>query len=45
MIHLKTTRLKSLMETKEVNYESLEDTLIDLINYAALWASKERGDK
>ena len=33
------------METKEVNYESLEDTLIDLINYAALWASKERGDK
>ena len=42
MIHLKTTRLKSLMETKEVNYESLEDTLIDLINYAALWASYER---
>ena len=45
MVHLKTTRLKSLMETEKVNYESLEDTLIDLINYAALWASKERGDK
>jgi hypothetical protein len=45
MIHLKYTRLRSLMESKKPNYESIEDTLIDLINYAALFAEYERNNK
>lgn len=45
MIHLKCTRLRSLIETKKPNYESVEDTLVDLINYAALFAEYERKNK
>ena len=36
MIHTKTTRLWSLLESKDnPNYESLEDNAKDLINYTA----------
>lgn len=37
MIAVKLTRLGSLLDNKEPKHESIEDTFIDLINYAALW--------
>lgn len=37
MIGVKLARLASLLGRKEPNHESIEDTFIDLINYAALW--------
>lgn len=43
-IHTKYMRLRSIIDKPEchINYESLEDTLKDLINYAAIWADWER---
>jgi hypothetical protein len=41
MIHIKYLRLKSLLEQDNPNFESLEDTLKDLINYAAIWCADE----
>lgn len=43
MIHTKYLRMMSLLDKEftgdEVNFESLEDTLIDMINYAAMFAA------
>ena len=38
MLHMKTTRLVSLVQqNKEANFESVEDTVLDLINYAVFY--------
>ena len=44
MIHTKYLRLRSLTESDNSvpNYESVYDTLIDLANYAAIWADWEK---
>lgn len=39
MIHTKYMRMMSVAEQQDVNFESLEDTLIDMINYAAMYAA------
>jgi hypothetical protein len=40
MIGIKMERLKQLVGTdKEPNYESIDDTILDLANYAAIWLS------
>ena len=39
MIHTKYLRMRNVMESKDVNFESLDDTLIDMINYAAMYAA------
>ena len=40
MIHTKYLRMRSVVEQKgEVNYESLEDTLIDMIAYCSMYAA------
>jgi len=33
MIHIKSTRLRSLVDNPKPSFESIEDTLIDMINY------------
>lgn len=33
MIHIKSTRLRSLVDSKEPTFESIEDTCLDMINY------------
>lgn len=43
MINTKCLRLRSLIETAGTpNFESIEDTLRDIANYAAIWADWER---
>lgn len=37
LIAVKLARLGSLLDSREPNHESIEDTFIDLINYCALW--------
>tara|TARA_Y100000766_G_C18915092_1_gene610732 strand:- start:3241 stop:3564 length:324 start_codon:yes stop_codon:yes gene_type:complete len=41
MIHTKYLRMRSLAETKDkkINFESLEDTLIDMAVYCAMFAA------
>ena len=40
MIHTKYLRMRSVVEQKgEVNYESLSDTLIDMIAYCSMYAA------
>ena len=39
MIHTKYLRMRNIMDSKEVNFESLEDTLVDMINYCAMYAA------
>ena len=39
MIHTKYLRMRNVMDSNEVNFESLEDTLIDMINYSAMYAA------
>ena len=39
MIHTKYMRMMSVVEQETTNFESLEDTLIDMINYAAMYAA------
>ena len=41
MIHTKYLRMRSLAETedKEINFESLEDTLVDMAVYCAMFAA------
>ena len=39
MIHTKYLRMRNVMDSNEVNFESLEDTLIDMINYCAMYAA------
>ena len=45
MIHIKYLRLRSLIDQETVNFDSLEDTLKDLINYAAIWHAHEESTK
>ena len=44
MIHTKYLRMRNVMEAKETNFESLEDTLIDMVNYAAMYAAWIRNE-
>lgn len=40
MIHTKYMRMMSVADRPDdINFESLEDTLIDMINYAAMYAA------
>ena len=39
MIHTKYLRMRSVMENDNPNFESLEDTLVDMINYCAMYAA------
>ena len=39
LLGIKMERLRQLMTGKKPNYESLDDTLLDLATYAALWLS------
>ena len=48
MIHTKYLRMRSVVETKNPNFESLEDTLRDLAVYAcmyAAWIENQKEDK
>ena len=47
MIHTKYLRIRSVAEQEDTNFESLEDSLIDMINYCAMygaWVENQRGD-
>ena len=47
MIHTKYLRIRSVAEQENTNFESLEDSLIDMINYCAMygaWVENQRGD-
>ena len=37
LIGVKVERLRQLMSGKEANHEAIDDTRLDLANYAALW--------
>ena len=39
MLHTKYLRMRSVVEQENQNFESLEDTLIDMISYAAMYAA------
>ena len=39
MIHTKYLRMRSVVSNENVNFESLEDTLVDMINYCAMYAA------
>jgi hypothetical protein len=39
LLGVKMERLRQLVSGKEPNFESLDDTVLDLANYAALWGS------
>ena len=39
MIHTKYLRMRSLAEQEDANFESLEDSAIDMINYCAMYAA------
>ncbi len=45
MIHTKYLRMRNIMETKNPHFESLEDTLIDMINYCAMYAAHLENSK
>lgn len=42
MVHHKYLRIKSIIDKNDTNFESLNDSLIDLINYSAIWVDWER---
>ncbi len=42
MLHTKMLRIRSVAEQESTNFESLEDSLIDMINYAAMYAAAAR---
>jgi len=43
MIGIKMERLRQLVGTnKEPNFESIDDTILDMANYAAIWLSWRR---
>jgi hypothetical protein len=42
MISIKQERLRQLMSGKTPNFEGIEDTLMDLANYTALWLTYRR---
>ena len=39
MMHTKMLRIRSVAEQESTNFESLTDSLIDMINYAAMYAA------
>ena len=39
MMHTKMLRIRSVAEQDSTNFESLTDSLIDMINYAAMYAA------
>ena len=39
MIHTKYLRIRSVAGQEEANFESLEDSLIDMINYCAMYGA------
>ena len=39
MIHTKYLRIRSVAEQENTNFESLEDSLIDMINYCAMYGA------
>ena len=39
MLHTKMLRIRSVAEQEDTNFESLSDSLIDLINYASMYAA------
>lgn len=43
LIGVKLARLQELTKGKVPNNESINDTYLDLANYAAIWASRQRG--
>jgi hypothetical protein len=45
LIGTKLARLSALLDNKEPNNESIEDTFMDLINYCALWAERRTEKK
>lgn len=40
LIGTKLARLSSLLDNKEPNNESIEDTFLDLVTYCALWMER-----
>ena len=47
MVHTKYLRIRSVAEQEDANFESLEDSLIDMINYCAMyaaWVENKRND-
>lgn len=42
IIGIKVERLRQLMSGKKPNFEAIDDTLLDLANYAALWLGWRR---
>jgi len=40
LVGTKLARLGSLLDTKQPNNESIDDTFLDLVNYCALWAER-----
>ena len=45
MIWTKTLRMMNIINVMHPNYESLEDTLLDLINYSAMYAAHIENEK
>jgi len=49
MMWTKMLRIRSVAEKKNVNFESLEDSLLDMINYSAMYIaylrSKDSGER
>ena len=45
MLHTKYLRMRSVVEQENQNFESLEDTLIDMISYAAMYAAWLENEK
>ena len=49
MMWTKMLRIRSVAEKKDVNFESLEDSLLDMINYSAMYIaflrSKDSGER
>lgn len=39
MVHTKYLRMMSVLEQESTNFESLEDTLLDMINYCSFFAA------
>lgn len=42
MIHTKYLRMRNVMEAKDTNFEALEDTLLDMVNYSAMYCAAIR---
>ena len=45
MLHTKYLRMRSVVEQEDTNFESLEDTLVDMISYAAMYAAWVQNNK